>query len=218
MNKQEILRLVDHTELNPAATWADIQRLCDEGVRYGVASVCIPPCYVKRAVGYLDGKLPVCTVVGFPHGNSPTAAKVAETKWVVAAGADEVDMVVNQGQVKDGLFGAVTDEIRLLKAAVGDKILKVIIETCRLTEEEIDRLCICVTEAGADFIKTSTGFAQAGATVQAVARMAAGVAGKAKVKAAGGIRTFEAAQAMLDAGAHRIGASALVRLAIKEGL
>ncbi len=216
MDKTEILKLVDHTELNPAATWADIQRLCDEGVRYGVASVCIPPCYVKRTVGYLDGKLPVCTVIGFPHGNSPSAAKVAEAKWVTAAGAKEIDMVINQGYVKDGHFEAVTDEIRLVKQAVGDNILKVIIETCRLTDEEIDRLCTCVTDAGADFIKTSTGFADGGATVEAVARMAAGVAGKAQVKAAGGIRTFEAAEAMLAAGAHRIGASALVRLAMKE--
>lgn len=216
MDKNAILARVDHTELNPAATWEDIRRLCDEGVRFGVASVCIPPCYVKRTAVYLAGKLPVCTVIGFPHGNSPTAAKAAEAKWVVQAGADEVDMVINQGYVKDGLFEAVTDEIRIVKQAVGDKVLKVIIETCRLSDEEIDALCRCVTEAGADFIKTSTGFAEAGATVEAVARMAAGVGEGVQVKAAGGIRTFEAAQAMLDAGAHRIGASALVRLAMAE--
>lgn len=216
MDKKAILSLVDHTELNPAATWEDIRRLCDEGVRFGVASVCIPPCYVKRASAYLDGKLPVCTVIGFPHGNSPTAAKAAEAKWVVQAGAAEVDMVINQGYVKDGLFEAVTDEIRIIKQAVGNKVLKVIIETCRLTDREIDSLCRCVTEAGADFIKTSTGFAEGGATVEAVARMAAGVGDGVQVKAAGGIRTFEAAKAMLDAGAHRIGASALVRLAMAE--
>lgn len=216
MDKQAILSRVDHTELNPAATWEDIRRLCDEGVRFGVASVCIPPCYVKRAATYLEGKLPVCTVIGFPHGNSPTAAKAAEAKWVVAAGAEEVDMVINQGFVKDGLYEAVTDEIRIIKQAVGDKILKVIIETCRLSNDEIDALCRCVTQAGADFIKTSTGFAEGGATVEAVARMAASVGEGVQVKAAGGIRTFEAARAMLEAGAHRIGASALVRLAMAE--
>ena len=212
MTRQEILARVDHTELNPAATWEAIRRLCDEGMQYGVASVCIPPCYVKRAAVYLDGRLPVCTVIGFPHGNSPTAAKAYEAKWVVEAGADEVDMVINQGYVKDGLFDAITDEIRIVKQAVGDKVLKVIIETCRLTEEEIVALCRCITAAGADFIKTSTGFADAGATVEAVTLMAANVGPGVQVKAAGGIRTFEAAEAMLDAGAHRIGASALVRL------
>ena len=214
MDKQAILSRVDHTELNPAATWEDIRRLCDEGVRFGVASVCIPPCYVKRAATYLEGKLPVCTVIGFPHGNSPTAAKAAEAKWVVAAGAEEVDMVINQGFVKDGLYEAVTDEIRIIKQAVGDKILKGIIETCRLSNDEIDALCRSVTQAGADFIKTSTGFAEGGATVEAVARMAAGVGEGVQVKAAGGIRTFEAARAMLEAGAHRIGARALVRVAM----
>lgn len=212
MDRQEILRRVDHTELNPAATWDEIRTLCDEGVQYGVASVCIPPCYVKRAAAYLGDRLPVCTVIGFPHGNSPTAVKACEARWVVESGAAEVDMVVNQGYVKDRLFDAITDEIRIVKQAVGDKVLKVIIETCRLTDEEIVALCGCVTAAGADFIKTSTGFAAAGATAEAVALMAANVGPGVQVKAAGGIRTFEAAEAMLSAGAHRIGASALVRL------
>lgn len=207
---------MDHTELRPTAVWEDIRRLCDDAVTYGTATVCIPPSYVRRAAGYLNGRLPVCTVVGFPHGNSPTAVKAYEAKCVVEAGADEVDMVVNQGYVKDGLFAAVTDEIRVVKQAVGDKVLKVIIETCHLTTEEIVALCHCVTAAGADFIKTSTGFAGAGATVEAVALMAAHVGAHVQVKAAGGIRTFEQAQAMLDAGAHRLGASALVQLVKEE--
>lgn len=218
MTKQEILSKVDHTELRPTATWEDIRRLCDEGMTYGTATVCIPPCYVRRAVNYLDGRLPVCTVIGFPHGNSPAAAKACEARCVVEAGAAEVDMVINQGYVKDGLFAAVTDEIRIVKQAVGKRVLKVIIETCHLTDEEIVALCGCVTEAGADFIKTSTGFAAAGATVEGVALMAAHVGDGVQVKAAGGIRTFEQAEAMLAAGAHRLGASALVRLAAKDGL
>ncbi len=212
MTKQEILSKVDHTELNPAATWEAIRTLCDDALTYGTATVCIPPCYVKRAAGYLAGRLPVCTVIGFPHGNSPTAAKAYEAKCVVEAGAAEVDMVVNQGYVKDGLFDAVTDEIRIVKRAVGNKVLKVIIETCRLSDEEITAMCRCVTEAGADFIKTSTGFVEGGATPEVVALMAANVGPAVQVKAAGGIRTFEQAEAMLAAGAHRLGASALVRL------
>ena len=212
MTQQEILAKVDHTELNPSATWEMIRTLCDDALTYGTATVCIPPCYVKRAAGYLNGRLPVCTVIGFPHGNSPTAAKAYEAKCVVEAGAAEVDMVINQGYVKDGLFDAVTDEIRIVKQSVGNKVLKVIIETCRLTDEEIVALCRCVTEAGADFIKTSTGFADKGATVEAVALMSAHVGDGVQVKAAGGIRTFEQAAAMLEAGADRIGASALVKL------
>ncbi len=212
MTKEEILAKVDHTELRPTATWEDIRRLCDEGVNYRVASVCIPPCYVKRAANYLAGRLPVCTVIGFPHGNSPAAAKAYEAGCVVEAGAAEVDMVINQGYVKDGLFAAVTDEIRLVKQAVGKAVLKVIIEIGNLTEEEIITLCGCVTQAGADFIKTSTGFAATGATTEAVALMAAHVGPGVQVKAAGGIRTFPQAEAMLAAGADRLGASALVRL------
>ena len=217
MNKQEILARVDHTELNPAAKWADIQTLIDDAITYGTATVCIPPCYVKRAVNYANGKLPICTVIGFPHGNSPTAAKAHEAKCVVEDGAAEVDMVINRGWVKDGLFEAVTDEIRIVKAACGDKLLKVIIECCGLTDEEKIALCKCVTDAGAEYIKTSTGFDKSGATVQDVALMKANVGEGVLVKAAGGIRSFEAAQAMIDAGADRIGASALVRLMKAEG-
>ena len=212
MDKQAILARVDHTELNPAATWEDIRTLCDDAITFGTATVCIPPCYVKRAASYVDGKLPICTVIGFPHGNSPTAAKAYEAKCVAEAGAREVDMVINRGWVKDGLFEAVTNEIAIVKRACAPAILKVIIECCGLTDEEKVTLCHCVTEAGAEFIKTSTGFDKSGATIEDVALMAQNVGPGVQVKAAGGIRSFEAAQAMLDAGASRIGASALVKL------
>ena len=212
MDKQAILSRVDHTELNPAATWEEIRTLCDDAITYGTATVCIPPCYVKRVVSYVEGKLPICTVIGFPHGNSPTAAKAYEAKCVAEAGAKEVDMVINRGWVKDGLFDAVTDEIRIVARACAPAILKVIIECCGLTDTEKIALCHCVTKAGAAFIKTSTGFDKGGATVEDVALMARNVGPGVQVKAAGGIRTFEAAQAMIDAGASRIGASALVKL------
>ena len=213
MELRDILPYVDHTELSPAATWEAVRTLCDDALTYGTATVCIPPCYVRRAANYLGDRLPVCTVIGFPHGNSPTAAKAYEAAQVVAAGAAEVDMVVNIGWVKDGLFDAVTDEIRIVKKAVGDKCLKVIIEACLLTEEEKIALCRCVTEAGADFIKTSTGFSTGGATVEDIRLFAVHVGPGVKIKAAGGIRTVEAAEALLQAGAHRLGASALVKLA-----
>lgn len=212
MDKKAILSRVDHTELNPAATWEDIRTLCDDAITYGTATVCIPPCYVRRAASYVGDRLPICTVIGFPHGNSPTAAKAYEAKCVAEAGAKEVDMVVNRGWVKDGLFEAITDEIAIVKRACAPAKLKVIIECCGLTEAEKIALCRCVTDAGAAFIKTSTGFDKGGATVEDVRLMAQNVGGGVQVKAAGGIRTFEAAQAMIDAGADRIGASALVKL------
>ncbi len=211
MDRQAILARVDHTELSPTATWEDIRRVCDEALAYRTATVCLPPCYVKRAASYLAGRVPVCTVVGFPHGNSPSAAKAYEAGWAVRAGAAEVDMVVNRGWVRDGLFSAVTDEIALVKRACAPAKLKVIIECCDLTEEQKRALCRCVTEAGADFIKTSTGFAAGGATVEDVRLLAACVGDGVQVKAAGGIRTFAAAAALLEAGADRLGASALVR-------
>ena len=212
MDKKAILARVDHTELNPAATWEDIRTLCDDVLTYGTATVCIPPCYVRRAASYVGDRLPICTVIGFPHGNSPTAAKAYEAKCVAEAGAKEVDMVINRGWVKDGLFEAVTDEIAIVKRACAPAKLKVIIECCGLTEAEKIALCRCVTEAGAAFIKTSTGFDKGGATVEDVALMAQNVGDGVRIKAAGGIRSFEAAQAMIDAGADRIGASALVKL------
>ena len=216
MERREILARVDHTELNPAATWEDIRTLCDDAITYGTATVCIPPCYVKRAVSYVEDKLPICTVIGFPHGNSPTAAKAYEAKCVAEAGAKEVDMVINRGWVKDGLFEAITNEIAIVKRACAPAILKVIIECCGLTDEEKVALCHCVTEGGAEFIKTSTGFDKSGATVQDVALMKQNVGPGVLVKAAGGIRSFEAAEAMIDAGADRIGASALVKLMKSE--
>ena len=216
MDCKEILSRVDHTELSPAATWKDIRTLCDDAITYGTATVCIPPCYVKRAVSYVGDKLPICTVIGFPHGNSPTAAKAYEAKCVAQAGAREVDMVINRGWVKDGLFEAVTDEIAIVKRSCAPAVLKVIIECCGLTDEEKIALCKCVTEAGAEFIKTSTGFDKSGATVEDVRLMAQHVGAGVQVKAAGGIRTFEAAQAMIEAGASRIGASALVKLLKEE--
>ena len=212
MDKQAILARVDHTELNPAATWEDIRTLCDDAIAYGTATVCIPPCYVKRAVSYVGDRISVCTVIGFPHGNSPTAAKAYEAKCVAEAGAREVDMVINRGWVKDGLYEAVTNEIAIVARACAPAKLKVIIECCGLTDREKVALCHCVTEAGAAFIKTSTGFDKGGATVEDVALMAQNVGPGVKVKAAGGIRSFETAQAMIEAGAHRIGASALVKL------
>ena len=212
MDKKAILARVDHTELNPAATWEDIRTLCDDAITYGTATVCIPPCYVRRAVSYVGDRLPICTVIGFPHGNSPTAAKAYEAKCVAEAGAKEVDMVINRGWVKDGLFEAITDEIAIVKRACAPAKLKVIIECCGLTDAEKIALCRCVTDAGAAFIKTSTGFDKGGATVEDVALMAQNVGDGVQVKAAGGIRSFEAAQAMIDAGADRIGASALVKL------
>jgi len=212
MDKKAILARVDHTELNPAATWEDIRALCDDALTYGTATVCIPPCYVRRAASYVGDRLPICTVIGFPHGNSPTAAKAYEAKCVAEAGAKEVDMVINRGWVKDGLFEAITDEIAIVKRACAPAKLKVIIECCGLTDAEKIALCRCVTEAGAAFIKTSTGFDKSGATVEDVALMAQHVGPGVQVKAAGGIRSFEAAQAMIDAGADRIGASALVKL------
>ena len=216
MDKKAILARVDHTELNPAATWEDIRTLCDDALTYGTATVCIPPCYVRRAASYVGDRLPICTVIGFPHGNSPTAAKAYEAKCVAEAGAKEVDMVINRGWVKDGLFEAVTDEIAIVKRACAPAKLKVIIECCGLTEAEKIALCRCVTEAGAAFIKTSTGFDKGGATVEDVALMAQNVGDGVRIKAAGGIRSFEAAQAMIDAGADRIGASALVKLTKTE--
>ena len=212
MDKKAILARVDHTELNPAATWEDIRILCDDAITYGTATVCIPPCYVRRAVSYVGDRLPICTVIGFPHGNSPTAAKAYEAKCVAEAGAKEVDMVINRGWVKDGLFEAITDEIAIVKRACAPAKLKVIIECCGLTDAEKIALCRCVTDAGAAFIKTSTGFDKGGATVEDVRLMAQNVGDGVQVKAAGGIRSFEAAQAMIEAGADRIGASALVKL------
>ena len=215
MTNQEILAHIDHTQLKAFATWQDMTALCDEAMEYKTASVCIPPAYIAR-VHSAYPELNICTVVGFPLGYSVTAAKEAEVRAALADGASEIDMVVNISDVKNHLFEKVEEEIRTLKAACGDHILKVIIETCYLTEEEKIAMCHAVTNAGADFIKTSTGFSTGGATVEDVRLFREHIGPQVKIKAAGGIRTFEQAQAMMEAGADRIGASALVALARKE--
>ena len=218
MDHKEILRHVDHTILTTTATWEQVKTLCDEGLRYQTASVCIPASHVKRAADYVDGKLKICTVIGFPNGYSTTAVKVFETEDAIGNGADEIDMVINLGWVKQGDWDAVTEEIKAVKASCKGHILKVIVETCQLTQEEKLRACRAVSEAGAAYIKTSTGFSAAGATPVDVALLRANVSPAVQVKAAGGIRTWEDARAYLDLGAERLGTSALVRLALEEGL
>ena len=218
MTYREILSRVDHTLLKQGATWEQIKAVCDDGLRFGTASVCIPPSFVKQAAEYLKGRLPVCTVIGFPNGYNTTAVKVYETAEAVENGADEIDMVVNLGWVKDGLFGQVLAEIQAVKAACQGRVLKVIIETCLLTQEEKRRLCQVVSDAGADYIKTSTGFSTGGATAQDVALLRQHTAPQVKVKAAGGIATKEDAEAFLALGADRLGTSRLVKLAKEAGL
>lgn len=212
MTKAEILAHVDHTLLKPEATWPQVRALCDEAVANGTASVCINTCYVKQAAEYLAGRVPVCCVVGFPLGAMDTASKAFEAKTAVQNGAAEVDMVINIGRLKNGEYDAVREDIRAVKQAVGDKILKVIIETCLLTDAEKLKMCDIVCEAGADYIKTSTGFAAAGATPHDVELMVRGVRGRCKVKAAGGISTVEDMEKYLALGAERLGTSRAVKL------
>ena len=206
--------MVDHTLLDPCADWSRISALCNEAVQMEAASVCIPPCYVKEAKlylrSYLQSDLPVCTVVGFPNGYMTKGVKFNETLEAIKDGADEIDMVINLTHVKNGHFDAVLNEIRAVRAASNGHILKVIIETCYLTEGEKIKLCEIVTEAGADFIKTSTGFGKYGATVEDVRLLREHVGANVKVKAAGGIKTIEDAVAMIEAGAERLGASSLL--------
>ena len=211
----EILAHVDHTLLSQEATWAEIRAVCDDGVRYGCASVCIPPVYVKAARDYLGDRLPVCTVIGFPNGYATTAAKCFEAAEAAENGADEIDMVIQIGAAKDGRWEDVRTDIRSVRAAVPDRVLKVIIETCLLTEAEKIRLCGIVSESGADFIKTSTGFAGGGATREDVALFAAHVAPGVKIKAAGGIAGLQDAADFLALGASRLGTSRIVKL-VKE--
>ena len=208
---KNILSKCDHTLLGQAATWAQIKKICDEGMQYETASVCIPPSYVKQAKEYVGEKLAICTVIGFPNGYNTTAVKVFETKDAIANGADEIDMVINIGKLRQGLDDEVCEEIRAIKAACGEKILKVIIETCLLSEDEKVRMCKIVTNAGADYIKTSTGFSTAGATLEDVKLMRANVGEKVLVKAAGGISGLEDAQNFLDNGASRLGTSRVVK-------
>ena len=213
MNKQEILSRVDHTILTPTATWEQVKAVCDEGLEYGTASVCIPPRFVKKAADHLGSRLKVCTVIGFPNGYSTPEVKVFETEDAIRNGADEIDMVINLGLAKAGDWEGVLQEIRAVKLACRGRILKVIVEACQLTQEEKIAMCRVVSMSGADFIKTSTGFSTGGATVEDVKLFKAHIGPDIRIKAAGGIRTFEQAQTMIEAGADRIGASALVALA-----
>jgi deoxyribose-phosphate aldolase len=212
MTKNEIMKYVDHTLLLQGATWDDIKAICDDGLKYETASVCIPPSYVKEAAEYLGGRLAVCTVIGFPNGYNTTKVKCAETADAIENGADEIDMVINIGDLKGGRYDRILEEIKAIKAVCGDKILKVIIETCLLTDEEKIRMCKIVTEAGADFIKTSTGFSTAGATPADIKLFAENVGEGVKIKAAGGIKSFEDAENFIALGATRLGTSRLVTL------
>ena len=212
MNTREICSMVDHTLLKQTATWEEIRALCDDAVAYQTASVCIPPCYVKQAAEYLGEKMTVCTVVGFPNGNMTTAAKEFETKEAIANGAREIDMVINIGMLKAGDTDYVLREIKTLKAACGNLVLKVIIETCLLTEKEKIIMCRLVTEAGADFIKTSTGFSTAGATFEDIALFAKHIGPGVRMKAAGGISSLEDAEKFIALGASRLGTSRIIKI------
>ena len=213
MKIEEILSKCDHTLLAQTATWAQIKAICDDGMKYHTASVCIPASYVKQAKDYVGDKLAICTVIGFPNGYDTTAAKCFMAADAVANGADEVDMVINIGWAKDGLFDQVRDEIAAVKKACGGKLLKVIIETCLLTDDEKIALCKAVSDSGADYIKTSTGFSTAGATFHDVELFAAHVAPHVKIKAAGGISSLEDAEKFISLGASRLGTSRIVKLA-----
>ncbi len=218
MDIQSILSKCDHTLLRPDCASGEIMALCDEGLRYGVASVCIPPAHVAGASHYLNGRLSVCTVIGFPNGYATQRVKTFEASDAVKSGADEIDMVINLGMVKDGCWEDVYDEIRSVKTFIGDKLLKVIIETCLLTQEEKQILCEVVSASGADFIKTSTGFAGGGATREDIALLRKYCASHVRIKAAGGISSFEDAEAFIELGADRLGTSRLVKLAMAQGL
>ena len=212
MTEKEIMRHVDHTQLKAFATWEDIKKLCDEAVEYQTASVCIPPCYIQRVKEAYGEQINICTVVGFPLGYRVTEAKIAETKKALEDGASEIDMVINISDVKNGDYAAVEKEIAALKEVVGDKILKVIIETCYLTEEEKIAMCKAVTVAGADYIKTSTGFGTAGATISDIRLFKENIGEHVKMKAAGGVKTVEDLEAFLQEGCDRIGTSSAVKL------
>lgn len=212
MDVKEMLKHVDHTLLAQTSTWEQIKKICDDAVAYGTASVCIPPSFVKQAKDYVQDKMAVCTVIGFPNGYMTTATKEFETKDALANGADEIDMVINIGWAKEHRYDLITQEIATLKAACGDKILKVIIETCLLDEDEKIALCKCVTDAKADYIKTSTGFSKAGATFDDIRLFAAHIGPNVKMKAAGGISTLEDAEQFLALGADRLGTSRIIKL------
>ena len=211
MDQKEILRRVDHTVLTPTATWEQVKAVCDEGKQFCVASVCVPPRYVKRANDYVGSSLKICTVVGFPNGYSTPEVKVFETEDAIRDGADEIDMVINQGLAKEGDWEGVLSELRAVKASCKGRILKVIVEACRFTQEEKISLCRVVSMAGADFIKTSTGFSTEGATFADIALFKEHVGGKIKIKAAGGIADMSGAEHFVELGADRLGTSRLIR-------
>ena len=212
MDRKDILSRVDHTLLAQTATWTEIKEILDDAMKYETASACIPASYVKQAAEYVQGKLAICTVIGFPNGYSTTAVKVAETKDAVANGASEIDMVINIGYLKDGRYEDIETEIKEIHQACQGNILKVIIETCLLTEEEKIKMCEIVTKSGAEYIKTSTGFSTAGATFEDVALMRKYVGPQVKIKAAGGISSFEDAEEFIRLGADRLGTSRLIKI------
>lgn len=216
MDINKILSAVDHTLLSQTATWEEIKTICDDGIKYNVASVCIPASYVKKAKEYVGNKLKICTVIGFPNGYSTTKTKVYETKDAIENGADEIDMVINIGNLKDGLYNVVEEEIKQIKDACGDKILKVIIETCLLTKDEKIKMCEIVTNSGADFIKTSTGFSTSGATFEDISLFKEHVGNNVKIKAAGGIKTLDDAEKFINLGASRLGTSRIIKLVNNE--
>ena len=213
---QEIMGHVDHTLLTQTATWEEIRAVCDDGLTFGAASVCIPPAYVKQAAEYLRGRLPVCTVIGFPNGYMTTRTKCLETADALQGGAEEIDMVIHVGMVKEGRYDAILEEIRAIKEVCGSHVLKVIVETCFLTEEEKIRMCDIVSRSDADFIKTSTGFSTAGATFEDVELMAAHMAPGKQIKAAGGIASLDDAQKFITLGATRLGTSRIVKIVKNE--
>lgn len=212
MEQKDILKIVDHTLLLQTSTWEEIKVICDDAIKFGTASVCIPPCYVKQASDYMGDKMTVCTVIGFPNGNCTTATKVFETKDAIENGAKEIDMVINVGQLKAKNYDYVLNEIKEIKAVCQDKILKVIIETCLLTDEEKIKMCEIVTESGADFIKTSTGFSTAGATFDDVELFAKHVGENVRIKVAGGISSLDDAEKFMELGATRLGTSRIVKI------
>lgn len=216
MNANEVLKHVDHTLLAQGATWEEIKQICDDAVEFQTASVCIPPSYVKQASEYLGERIPVCTVIGFPNGYMTTAVKEFETKDAIANGAKEIDMVINIGWLKDQKYDLLEEEIRTLKAACGEKILKVIIETCLLTEEEKIKMCEIVTKARADYIKTSTGFSKAGATFADIELFAKHIGPNVKMKAAGGISSMADAEKFMELGADRLGTSRMIKIVKNE--
>lgn len=216
MRKEDVLQKVDHTLLAQTATWQEIKQICEDAMTYQTASICIPTSFVKQAKEYVGDRMAVCTVIGFPNGYNTTEVKKAETEDAIQKGADEIDMVINLGWVKEQRFDLIEEEIRVLKEACGEKILKVIIETCLLSEEEKIKMCEVVTKAGADFIKTSTGFSTGGATLEDIELFAKHVGSGVQIKAAGGIASFEDGEAFIKAGASRLGTSRLIKLMKEE--